>query len=58
MIRLLLMSFSGAILGALLKINGNPNADCILGAAILIQFISVVGLVSRWSSYRTRSEVN
>jgi hypothetical protein len=56
MLRLLFLSFSGAILGGYFKINDNPNAELILGLAILFQVVAVIGLVSNWSRQRTPSD--
>ncbi|REG84656.1 hypothetical protein [Algoriphagus antarcticus] len=57
MFRLLLLSVSMVFFGAYFKINDRPNADLILGSAMIIHFISIVGLLSKWASYRTKSEV-
>ncbi|MFC5627169.1 hypothetical protein [Algoriphagus winogradskyi] len=57
MFRLLLISVSMMLFGAYFKINGKPNTDLILGSAMLIHFISIIGLVSKWAAYRTLSEV-
>ncbi|MFC3879071.1 hypothetical protein ACFOSV_02735 [Algoriphagus namhaensis] len=56
MLRLLFLSVWGAILGGYFKLNDNPNADWILGLAILFQLISVIALASNWSRQRTISE--
>jgi hypothetical protein len=56
MLRLLFLSFSGAIIGGYFKINDNPDAHLILGLAILFQLIAVIGLASNWSRYRTIGE--
>lgn len=45
MLQLIFMSYFGAILGAYFKINGNPNGDYILIAAIGFKFLGVLGLV-------------
>ncbi|WP_339701315.1 hypothetical protein [Algoriphagus aquimarinus] len=58
MFRLLLLSVSVMFFGAYFKINGKPNTDLILGSAMILQVISIVGLASKWASYRTRSEVS
>jgi hypothetical protein len=56
MIWLLVMSFWGAILGGYFKINDNPNADYILALAIIFLIAGISGLISKWSTYLTRSE--
>ena len=56
MFRLLLLSVTMIFFGAYFKINGKPNTDLILGSAMLIHVISIVGLVSKWAKYRTLSE--
>ncbi|WP_339867913.1 hypothetical protein [uncultured Algoriphagus sp.] len=56
MFRLLLLSVSMIFFGAYFKINDKPNTDLILGSAMLIHVISIVGLVSKWAKYRTLSE--
>lgn len=56
MLRLLFLSFSGAFIGGYFKINDNPNADLILGLAILFQVVAVIGLASNWSRQRTQSD--
>jgi hypothetical protein len=56
MLRLLFLSFSGALFGGYFKINDNPNADLILGLAILFQVVAVIGLASNWSRQRTQSD--
>ncbi len=58
MFRLLLLSVSMIFFGAYFKINGKPNPDLILGSAIILQVISIVGLVSKWAKNRTMSEVS
>lgn len=58
MFRLLLLSVSMILFGAYFKINGKPNTDLILGLAMVIHVISVVGLMSKWAKYRTISEVS
>jgi len=45
MLKLILLSFWGAILGGYFKINGNPNGDIILAGAILFKFMGIIGLV-------------
>lgn len=57
-LRLLFLSFSGGIIGTYFKIMDNPNADLILGLAILFQLIAVIGLASKRSRQRTISEYN
>ncbi|MEB2776642.1 hypothetical protein SYJ56_15060 [Algoriphagus sp. D3-2-R+10] len=57
MFRLLLLSMSMAFFGAYFKISDNPNADLILGSSMILQVVSIAGLLSKWASYRTRSEV-
>jgi len=56
MLRLLFLSFIGAFIGGYFKIMDNPNADLILGLAILFQLLAVIGLASNWSRQRTISE--
>jgi hypothetical protein len=56
MLRLLFLSVSGALKGGYFKINDNPNAEWILGLAILFQIVAVIGLASNWSRHRTISE--
>ncbi|RAI87021.1 hypothetical protein [Algoriphagus yeomjeoni] len=56
MFRLLLLSVSMMLFGAYFKIGGKPNTDLILGSAMVIHVISIVGLVSKWAKYRTVSE--
>lgn len=56
--RVLLLSVSAAFAGAYFKINDLPNADLILGSAMILHVISVAGLMSKWASYRTRSEAS
>ncbi|WP_425636285.1 hypothetical protein ACPUEN_12690 [Algoriphagus yeomjeoni] len=56
MFRLLLLSVSMILFGAYFKINGKPNTDLILGSAMVIHVISIIGLVSKWAKYRTVSE--
>lgn len=56
MIWLLVMGFWGAILGGYFKINDNPNADYILILAIIFLIAGILGLLSKWSTYLTRSE--
>ncbi len=56
MIWLLVMSFWGAILGGYFKINDNPNADYILALAIIFLIAGIFGMLSKWSTYLTRSE--
>jgi hypothetical protein len=56
MLRLLILSFIGAFIGGYFKIMDNPNADLILGLAILFQLLAVIGLASNWSRKRTISE--
>jgi intracellular septation protein A len=58
MFRLLLLSVSIVFFGAYFKINGKPNTDSILGSAMILQVISIVGLVSKWAKNRTISEVS
>lgn len=45
MLQLIFMSYFGAILGAYFKINGNPNGDYILIAAIAFKFLGILGLI-------------
>lgn len=45
MLQLILMSYFGAILGIYFKINGNPNGDYILIAAMAFKFLGVLGLI-------------
>ncbi|PZX53251.1 hypothetical protein [Algoriphagus chordae] len=56
--RLLLLSVSAAFFGAYFKINDLPNADLILGSAMILQVISIAGLLSKWGKKRTKSEVS
>lgn len=56
MFRLLLLSLSMMLFGAFSKISGKPNTDLILGSALVIHVISIIGLVSKWAKYRTVSE--
>lgn len=58
MFRLLLISVSMAFFGAYFKIIDLPNADLILGSAMLLQVLPIVGLLSKWAKYRTISEVS
>ncbi|PZX54714.1 hypothetical protein LV84_02868 [Algoriphagus ratkowskyi] len=58
MFRLLLLSVSMILFGAYFKIDGKPNTDLILGSAMVIHVISIVGLMSKWAKYRTISEVS
>jgi hypothetical protein len=44
--------------GAYYKINDLPNADLILGSAMILQVLSVAGMLSKWASYRARSGVS
>lgn len=44
-LKLILMSFWGAILGGYFKINGNPNGDYILMCAILFHLLGIAGLI-------------
>lgn len=57
MFRLLLLSVYLLIFGAYFKITDRPNTDLILGSAIILHIISIVGLLSKWAKYRTISEV-
>ena len=45
MLRLLLLSYSGAFIGGYFKIQGNENADFILAGAILFKVTAVFGLL-------------
>lgn len=45
MLKLILLSYWGAFLGAYFKINGNPNGDYILMMAILFKFLGIAGLI-------------
>ena len=54
----MVMSFWGAILGGYFKINDNPNADLILGLAVVFQIVAIIGLLSKWSTYLTQSEAS
>lgn len=54
---LLLLSTYMAIFGAYFKINDRPNSDLILGSAMIIQFISIVGSLSKWPIHKTITEV-
>jgi hypothetical protein len=45
MLKLILLSYWGAFLGAYFKINDHPNADYILILAILLNFLGIAGLV-------------
>ncbi|GAB3233520.1 hypothetical protein GCM10027454_38020 [Algoriphagus aestuariicola] len=45
MLKLILLSFWGAILGSYFKINGNPNGDIILACAIIFKFTGIIGLL-------------
>ncbi len=56
--RLLLISVSMVFFGAYFKINGKPNTDLILGTAMILHVISIVGLASKWAKNRTISEVS
>jgi hypothetical protein len=58
MFRLLLLSVNTVFFGAYFKINDHPNADLILGTAMILHVISIVGLVSKWAKNRTISEVS
>ncbi|WP_339758017.1 hypothetical protein [Algoriphagus aquimarinus] len=58
MFRVLLLSVSLVFFGAYFKINDHPNADLILGSAMILHVISIAGLLSKWASYRTRSEAS
>lgn len=58
MFRLLLLSMSTVFFGAYFKINDHPNADLILGTAMILHVIAIVGLVSKWAKNRTISEVS
>lgn len=58
MLRLLLLSVSMTIFGAYFKITDRPNTDLILVSAMTLQVIAIIGLVSKWASDRTRSEVS
>lgn len=57
MFRLLLLSVGIAAMGAYFKITDRPNTDLVLGSAIILQVISIAGFLSKWASYKTRSEV-
>lgn len=56
MVWLLVISFWGAIVSGYFKINANPNADYILGFTVVFQIVSIIGLVSKWSTHLTKSE--
>ncbi|SFU04086.1 hypothetical protein SAMN04489724_3544 [Algoriphagus locisalis] len=58
MFRILLISISMVIFGAYFKIIDRPNADLILGSAMILQIISIIGLLSKWAKYRTITEVS
>jgi hypothetical protein len=45
MLRLLLLSYSGAFIGGYFKIQGNENADFILAGAILFKLTAIFGLL-------------
>lgn len=45
MLKLILLSLWGAILGGYFKITGNPNGDYILILAILFKFLGIAGLI-------------
>lgn len=44
-LKLILLSCWGTILGGYFKINGNPNGDYILIGAILFHLLGVAGLI-------------
>lgn len=44
-LKLILLSYWGAILGGYFKINGNPNGDYILMGAILFHLFGLTGLI-------------
>jgi hypothetical protein len=56
MFRLLMISVTMLLFGAFFKITDQPNSDLILGSAMILQLISIVGLLSTWAKYRTISE--
>lgn len=45
LLKLILLSIWGAILGGYFKISGNPNGDYILIMAILFKFLGIGGLI-------------
>jgi len=47
MFRLLIISVTMLLFGAYYKINDQPNADIIIGSAMIIQLISIIGLLSK-----------
>jgi len=47
MLRLLIISVTMLLFGAYYKINDQPNADIIIGSAMIIQLISIIGLLSK-----------
>jgi hypothetical protein len=53
MLKLILLSYFGAMLGAYFKLNGNPNGDYILFTAIIFKIIGVFGLL-----YFNRNKLN
>lgn len=44
-LKLILLSYWGAFLGAYFKINDHPNGDYILMLAILLKFLGIAGLI-------------